>query len=57
LTATIFDINGKFISTQNFQPYTGINTIFMDSDMLRSGMYVINISNGEHQLAEKFIKN
>jgi len=57
LTATIFDINGKFISTQNFQPYTGINTIFMDSDMLRGGMYVINISNGEQQLAEKFIKN
>lgn len=55
-TITLYDMNGKAISTQTSQLSTGTNTVYQDAAKLAPGTYMIEYSNGKTTLKEKVVK-
>ncbi len=55
-TIQIFDIVGKVMLTKQIEHTTGLNRIQLDISQLHKGNYILNISNNESQVVQKFVK-
>lgn len=51
----VLDVTGKAYLTQNTQANAGVNTFSLALDNLESGVYFVQIKNGEKQSIDKFI--
>lgn len=52
-TVRIADATGRVVLTKNIQG-TGMRTINMDISMLRSGLYIMEVTAGDHRAVSKF---
>ncbi len=55
ITARVFDLTGKLLSINSIHPTKGINTIYLDTGKISSGLYIVHLNDGQRQVAEKFV--
>ena len=52
---SVVDVTGKVYLTQNTNASNGYNTFSLGLEQLNSGVYFVQIKNGEKQVIDKFI--
>ncbi len=55
IIATLYDLNGRIISNDKKFSSKGLNTLILDIGGLPTGVYVVNLWNGQRQVSEKFV--
>ncbi len=56
LTVEMFDVTGRFISTQQADVHDGVNTISLDVRSLPAGLYFVKVTDGTHSATERIVK-
>ena len=56
ITSSIFDLTGRLMSVETYQPRKGIYTISLDIGPFTTGMYILHLSDGQRWVSEKFVK-
>jgi len=52
----IYDISGRLIINKFTELTTGINKMKIDTTLLSSGVYIIEVSSGENKVSSKFVR-
>jgi hypothetical protein len=52
----IYDISGRLVKSDTLNFISGINKVNIDTTILTSGVYIIEISSGENTISSKFVK-
>jgi len=52
----VYDISGRLVKSDIINLTSGINKISIDTTMLSSGVYILEVSNNELSVSDKFIK-
>jgi len=52
----IYDISGRLVNSKLVNLTSGINKINIDTSMMSSGVYIIEVSGGENRVSSKFVK-
>ena len=55
ITASIFDLTGRLVSIETYQPSEGIYTLSLGIEPLLAGMYIFQLSDGQRWVSEKFV--
>ncbi|MGQ9706588.1 MAG: T9SS type A sorting domain-containing protein [bacterium] len=52
----IYDISGRLVNSKLVNLNCGINKINIDTSVLTSGVYILEVSDGENKVSSKFVK-
>lgn len=56
ITASIFDLAGRLMSIETYQPTEGIYTLSLGIGPFTAGMYILHLNDGQRWVSEKFVK-
>lgn len=57
LQVSVYSITGKLVESVNVQTQIGLNTISLNTSNYQSGMYIVQIHNGNEVVSQKLIVN
>ena len=53
---TVYDLSGKIVYKEEINPNKGLNKITFKTDLLSSGMYLLQLANSEEKASMKYVK-
>ncbi|RMG76869.1 MAG: T9SS C-terminal target domain-containing protein, partial [Bacteroidetes bacterium] len=56
VVASVFDLNGKLLQSQNYTAFDGFNEMNISTSGLQAGMYIVSLTNGGKHVSQKFVK-
>lgn len=56
ITARVFNLSGQLLQTQSYSAANGFNELNIPTTDLRSGLYVVTLTNGTKHVSQKFVK-
>ena len=54
VTVSVYNLIGELIVTKSYEMSKGINTIQLDIDGLKDGVYLCKVNSGNNQMTRKF---